>query len=86
MDKATIRIAVGLRIGVPIVRPHVCVCGTPVIQSMGITVCHVAMVLADIHVTTKSTICFAVLSSVLGRLRHGNRIRSVQTMVNGRMV
>src|SRR5258706_130602 len=27
MDNATVRIAVGLRLGAPIVRPHVCVCG-----------------------------------------------------------
>jgi hypothetical protein len=30
MDNATVRIAVGLRLGAPIVRPHVCVCGTMV--------------------------------------------------------
>jgi hypothetical protein len=30
MDNTTIRIAVGLRLGAPIVRPHVCVCGTTV--------------------------------------------------------
>jgi hypothetical protein len=30
MDNATIRIVVGLRLGAPIVRPHVCVCGTTV--------------------------------------------------------
>lgn len=28
MDNATVRIAVGLRLGAPIVRPHKCVCGT----------------------------------------------------------
>jgi hypothetical protein len=27
MDNATVRIAAGLRLGAPIVRPHVCVCG-----------------------------------------------------------
>ena len=27
MDNATVRIAVGLRLGAPLVRPHVCVCG-----------------------------------------------------------
>jgi len=30
MDNATVRIAVGLRLGAPIVRPHACVCGTEV--------------------------------------------------------
>jgi hypothetical protein len=30
MDNATVRIATGLRLGAPIVRPHVCVCGTTV--------------------------------------------------------
>jgi hypothetical protein len=30
MDNASIRIAVGLRLSAPIVRPHVCVCGTTV--------------------------------------------------------
>jgi len=30
MDNATVRIAVGLRLGAPVVRPHVCVCGTTV--------------------------------------------------------
>ena len=31
MDNASVRIAVGLRLGAPVVRPHVCVCGTTVI-------------------------------------------------------
>ena len=30
MDNATVRIAVGLRLGAPVVRAHVCVCGTTV--------------------------------------------------------
>lgn len=30
MDNATIRIATGLRLGAPVVRPHVCVCGMTV--------------------------------------------------------
>ena len=30
MDNASVRIAVGLRLGAPVVRPHVCVCGTTV--------------------------------------------------------
>jgi len=30
MDNATVRIAVSLRLGAPIVRPHLCVCGTEV--------------------------------------------------------
>jgi len=30
LDNATVQIAVGLRIGAPVVRPHVCVCGTRV--------------------------------------------------------
>ena len=30
MDNETIRIATGLRLGAPVVRPHVCVCGTTV--------------------------------------------------------
>jgi len=30
MDNATVRIAVGLRLGAPIVRPHACVCGATV--------------------------------------------------------
>ena len=30
MDNATVRIAAGLRLGAPIVRPHVCVCGKAV--------------------------------------------------------
>ena len=30
MDNATVRVAVGLRLGAPVVRPHVCVCGTTV--------------------------------------------------------
>ena len=31
MDNSSVRIAVGLRLGAPVVRPHVCVCGTTVI-------------------------------------------------------
>ena len=30
MDNATVRIAAGLRLGAPIVQPHVCICGTTV--------------------------------------------------------
>jgi len=51
MDNATVHIAVGLRLGVPIVRPHICVCGTEV----AVNGHHDVTAQDDIHATIKST-------------------------------
>ena len=64
MDNATVRIAVGLRLGAPIVRTHVCVCATMVTVDghHGLS-CRRGSVVT--HGTTRPTICSVVHSLAL---------------------
>jgi len=55
MDSATVRIAVGLRLGAPIVRPHKCVCGTEVAVHGHVPSCRHGSAQDDIHAPIKST-------------------------------
>jgi len=56
MDNTTVRIAVGLRLGAPIVRPHKCVCGTEV----AVNGHHGLVAQDDIHAPIKSARYFVV--------------------------
>jgi len=59
MNKSTVCITVGQRLGVKIVRSHICVCGKQS-QSMDTTVCLAALALVATNGTTRSIICCVV--------------------------
>ena len=76
LDNAAVRIAVGLRLGAPLVHPHTCVCGAQV-ETNGGTDLYVARVLDVTRDTTSSTISCCAVSSVRGFWRHANPQDSV---------